>query len=281
KHAPKVMAATPDGYRKIFGWETDACGKEYVRFLREYLKTLIKHMKKRGDDRRMIFHISDEPNAEQLEQYLAARSSVVDLLEGYTVTDALSNVNFYLSGAVTTPIPSNNHLEPFIKAFEEEGREGLWTYYCCGQSVGVSNRFFAMPGARTRFIGCQFYKYKIAGFLQWGYNFYYNQGSYDLINPFFETTGSGFVPSGDAFSVYPGPGGECLESIRIRHFRQALEDLRALRLCESFYGRERTLAELEKICGNIVFSKCVNDSGKMEEARKRIDEMNAEAVRGR
>ncbi|MBO7376663.1 MAG: DUF4091 domain-containing protein, partial [Clostridia bacterium] len=280
KHAPKVMARTPDGYRKIFGWETDACGKEYVRFLREYLKTLIKHMKERGDDRRMIFHISDEPNAEQLEQYLAARSSVIDLLEGYTVTDALSNVNFYLAGAVTTPIPSNNHIEPFIRAFEEEGREGLWTYYCCGQSVGVSNRFFAMPGARTRFIGCQFYKYKIAGFLQWGYNFYYNQGSYNLINPFFETTGSGFVPSGDAFSVYPGPGGECLESIRIRHFRQALEDLRALRLCESFYGRERTLAELEKICGKIVFSRCVNDSGKMEEARKRIDELNAKAVRG-
>ena len=31
--------------------------------------------------------------------------------------------------------------------------------------------------ARTRVIGAQFWKYKIAGFLQWGYNFYNSQGS--------------------------------------------------------------------------------------------------------
>ena len=280
-HAPKVMAETPDGYRKIFGWETDACGKEYVKFLRGYLKALISHMKKRGDDARCLFHISDEPNVKNLEQYLASRNSVIDLLEGYTVMDALSNVEFYRSGTVTTPIPSNNHIEPFIEAFAEEGREGLWTYYCCGQSIGVSNRFLAMPGARTRFIGCQFYKYKIAGFLQWGYNFYYNQGSFDLVNPFVDTTGSGFVPSGDTCSVYPGPGGKCLESMRIRHFRQGLEDLRALKLCEAGTGRERTLAALEEEAGNVVFSRCVCESALMEKIRRKIDRINAETAASR
>lgn len=277
-HAPKVMAETPDGYRRIFGWETDACGKEYTKFLRGYLKALIAHMKELGEDKNCLYHISDEPNAAQLEQYMNIRNSVIDLLEGYTVMDALSNVDFYLSGAVTTPIPSNNRIEPFIEQFEKEGRVGLWTYYCCGQSIGVSNRFFAMPGARTRFIGCQFYKYRIAGFLQWGFNFWNNQGSYDPVNPFTDTTGSGFVPSGDTTSVYPGPGGECLESIRIKHFRQGLEDLRALELCESAYGRERTLAELEDEAGNIVFSKCVCESAQMERIRARIDRLNAETA---
>ncbi len=277
-HAPKVMASTPEGFKKIFGWETEACGKEYVRFLRRYLTALIAHMKERGLDGRCLFHISDEPNAEQLPQYMKSRNSVIDLLEGYTVMDALSNVDFYRSGAVTTPIPSNNHIEPFIEAFGEEGRKGLWTYYCCGQSIGVSNRFFAMPGARTRFIGCQFYRYDIAGFLQWGYNFYYNQGSCDLVNPFTDSTGNYFVPSGDTYSVYPGSGGEALESMRINHFREGLEDLRALRLCESLVGRDPVIAALEEECGKIVFSRCLCNSSDMERLRAKIDGMTAAAL---
>ncbi len=283
KHAPKVVATLPDGRtEKIFGWETDSTGHEYVKFLRAFLKAFLAHMKARGDDKRCLFHISDEPHEDQIEQYLKAKESVADLLEGYTVMDALSNIAFFESGAVSTPVPSSNHIEPFIAAFEERGLTGrLWTYYCCGQCVGVSNRLIAMYGARTRYIGLQFWKYRIAGFLQWGYNFYFNQGSRDLINPYIESTGYCWVPSGDAFSVYPAPDGTALESMRINHFREALEDLSALRLCESLIGRERLLAELEAVTGEIVFSKCEYDSGAMEGIRALVDRLTSEALRGR
>lgn len=276
KHAPKIMAETPEGYRRIFGWETDATGKDYPRFLRAFIQALLSHLKARGDDRRCLFHISDEPNREQLDQYLASKATVADLLDGYTVIDALSNVDFYLSGAVQTPVPSNNHIEPFIKAFADEGREGLWTYYCCGQSIGVSNRLMAMTGARTRFIGTQFWKYKIAGFLQWGFNFYYNCGSYDLINPYINSTGSGWVPSGDTYSVYPASDGRALESVRINHFREGLDDMRALSLLESLIGREKTLEAVESVAGEIVFSRCVCGTAQMLALRDRIDSLIAE-----
>lgn len=255
-HAPKIMATDNGEYRRIFGWETDAAVGEYPRFLRRFLPDLIAHMKSLGEDHNCIFHISDEPNADNIAQYTASRAVVADLLEGYTVMDALSDIAFWESGAVTTPVVANNHIKPFI----DRNVPNLWTYYCCGQGVGVSNRFLAMPGARTRFIGWQLYKYRIAGFLQWGYNFYMNQGSFDNINPFLESTGQYFVPSGDAYSVYPAPDGTAWESLRQVQFLEALEDRQAALLCESLVGRERVLETLESICGDIVFSRCVCDT---------------------
>ena len=282
-HAPKVMATTPNGYERIFGWETDATGEDYNTFIRQLICELLDFLKARGDDKRCFFHISDEPNGEQLEQYLKSKNSVIDLLEGYTVMDALSKVDFYRQGVITNPIPCCNHIEPFLEAYDEEGRTGLWTYYCCGQNQNVSNRFFGSPGARTRYIGVQCYRYKIGGFLQWGYNFYNNQGSYDPINPYLDSTGNYFVPSGDTYSVYPARDGSALESMRILHFREGLEDMRALYLAESLVGREIVLKTIEPIVkemtgGEIVFSKCINRSTDMMKLREKIDQIVIDAL---
>ncbi|MBO7275717.1 MAG: hypothetical protein J6V15_05020, partial [Clostridia bacterium] len=178
-HAPKIVANVNGQTKKIFGWETDSCSPEYREFLQALIPALLEHLRMRGVDRQCMFHVSDEPKLDQLEQYGRARAIVAPLLEGYPIIDALSNYEFYEQGVVEHPVPSSNHIEPFI-----EGKvPGLWTYYCCGQGRNVSNRFIAMPSARTRVLGTQMFKYDIAGFLQWGYNFYYNQRSHELINP--------------------------------------------------------------------------------------------------
>lgn len=275
-HAPKVIADIKPVSRvkrgvKIFGWETKIDGADcaYGRFLRAFLESFISHMKARGDDKRCIFHISDEPNAANIGQYRLSKSLVSDLLEGYTCMDALSNVEYFRQGVVTTPVVANNHIEPFLS----EKVPGLWTYYCCGQSVGVSNRFLAMPGARTRMIGAQCFKYDIAGFLHWGFNFYYNQGSYDLVNPFYETTGDYFVPSGDAYSVYPAPDGTAMLSLRAVYFREALEDLAAFRLAEKYFGKDAVLNAIESRCGSISFSSCPHRSYEMLVLRDIVDSM--------
>lgn len=269
-HAPKIVAETMDGStERIFGWETDATSAEYTAFIRAFLSAFIDHMKRRGDIGRCYFHISDEPHAENLEAYLKAKETVSDLLCDYPVMDALSDYEFYKTGAVTTPIPCSTKIEPFIAG----GVDPLWTYYCCGQNIGVSNRYLSMPGARTRYIGMQFYKYNIFGFLQWGYNFYNNQGSYDPIDPYVDTTGNYFVPSGDAYSVYPARDGTALESMRIIQFREGIDDLRAARLAESLVGRESVIAAIEELAGDIVFSRCVNDTQTMLAIRGRINDL--------
>jgi hypothetical protein len=93
----------------------------------------------------------------------------------------------------------------------------------------------------------QMFKFNIGGFLQWGYNFYYNQRSRDLINPYVETTGEDWVEGGDAFIVYPGFGGNALESIRLVSFNEGLQDLRAMKLCEELCGREAVLAAIDEV----------------------------------
>ncbi len=274
-HAPKVMATVDGEYRRIFGWDTDATGADYTRFLREMLTAFLGHMKERGDDKRCFFHISDEPDITHLEQYQASKASVADLLEGYTVMDALSNYDFYARGIVSTPIPSNDHIEHFI----ENRVPNLWTYYCCGQTVHVSNRLMAMPGWRNRSIGMQFFKYDIVGFLQWGYNFYNNMHSRDTVNPYADASGEYWVPAGDTYSVYPAEDGTAYESTRILVFHEALEDVRAMTLCASYYGKDRVVAEMEAILGEtITFDHCAKSAETMLAIRARIDEMIAAAV---
>ena len=85
------------------------------------------------------------------------------------------------------------------------------------------------------------YMFNIKGFLHWGYNFYNCQYSYNTVNPYLDTTGDYFAPSGDCFLVYPGEKGIPEESIRLKLMRDAFQDIRALTLCEQLYGREYVL----------------------------------------
>lgn len=232
-HAPKIMATVDGKEKRLFGWETEACGPEYTAFLRIFIPKLLAYLRKRKVDRNCYFHISDEPNLSQLPSYTAAKNVVAPLLEGYPIIDALSNYEFYANGTVQHPIPATTHIEPFLQHQVPD----LWTYYCCCQHDGVSNRFLSMPSYRNRILGVQLYKYAIKGFLHWGYNFYNSQYSYHAINPFVSTDGNYFAPSGDAFSVYPARDGTALESLRLIVFHDALQDMRALEKCESLYGR--------------------------------------------
>ncbi len=272
-HAPKIMASADGVYTKIFGWETDAAGEEYVGFLRAFLTALLEEAKALGIDKKLIFHISDEPNIDQLEQYKLVKSKIEDILAGYPVYDALSDFDFYEKGIVAHPIPASDHIEPFLAA----NAENLWTYYCCGQYKDVSNRFIDMSLARTRVIGTQFWKYNIAGFLHWGYNFYYTQYSKRKINPYVITDGDGFAPAGDTFSVYPAPGGKPYRSLRLVAFCEALCDTRALSLCEKLCGKEAVLAVLERE-GEVTFASYPRTAEFILSTREKINEMIAEKI---
>lgn len=239
-HAPKIIATVDGKEEKIFGWETDASGVEYKHFLDAFLPELVNYIKENQLDDAVYFHVSDEPNVDQLESYKNARDIIYSHLEEYPIMDALSDYQFYERGLVKYPIPANNHIEPFL----ENQVEDLWTYYCCAQYKEVSNRFFVFPSVRNRITGIQLYKFNIKGFLQWGYNFWFSQLSKKSINPF-ENTDAGYgFPSGDAFIVYPGENGP-IESIRMEVFYDALQDQRALQLLESLVGREEVMNMLE------------------------------------
>ena len=270
EHAPKIMATVDGEYKKIFGWATDAAGEEYGAFLRTFLRSFLAHMRKRGDDRRCFFHISDEPIDEQLESYKRAKAQVKRILKGYPIMDALSSFEFYKKKICDLPIPASNHSAPFIEAKVPS----LWVYYCCGQDAGVSNRFIAQSSAVNRSIGMQMYKYDIVGFLQWGFNFYNNQYSMAPINPYLDASGGNWVPAGDTYSVYPGAGGTPYPSLRLLVFEEAITDMRAMQLAESLTDHEAVVRAIEEAFGGeIRFDTCAVKGEKVLKIRAAVNEL--------
>ena len=240
-HCPKIVAHENGRQRQIFGWNQNASGRRYRAFLDQFLPALVNYIDRRRLRRRCFFHVSDEPHTDHLASFAAAAGLVHGHLQGFPFIDALSNVEYYDRGLVRHPIPAIDHIEAFV----ERGVPDLWTYYCVSQWNQVSNRFFCMPSSRNRILGAQLYRYDLAGFLHWGFNFWYTQYSTRAIDPFRVTDAGGNFPSGDAFLVYPGPEGP-LDSIRGEVFREALQDQRALVLLQSRQGRQKTVRLLER-----------------------------------
>ncbi len=266
---PQVWATVDGEYKRIFGWDTHSDSPEYKNFLSQLIPAFLAYLRneKNGSDKRCRFHISDEPSLEQLDKYRELSDMVRPFTEGLPIMDALSNYEFYKLGLVDCPVPATDHAAAFI----ENEVPDLWLYYCCGQMRGVSNRFLAMPSSRNRIIGTQFYKYNIAGFLQWGYNFYNTMLSLTEINPFNESDAGGFVPAGDPFSVYPGPDLKAWPSLREVVFFDAIQDLRALKLLESMIGREKVLHEVENGIPGITLSSYPSEIGFIPSMRERIN----------
>ncbi len=242
KHAPKIIVIDRKGReKKAFGWKTRTSSKKYNEFLEAFAKELIEFIDKNGLREKCFFHVSDEPQMHHLKIYKKRAEFIRRIFPGFKVIDALSDFDFYKTGAVTLPIPCESDIEDFVGKVPE-----LWTYYCCGQGENYfPNRFIAMPSLRNRIIGTLLYKYDCKGFLQWGYNFYNSQYSIRAIDPYEVTDAGGGFPSGDSFVVYPGKNGEVLESLRLKVFYDGFQDLAALKLLESKIGREKTVELIE------------------------------------
>ena len=241
KFTPKIVVKENGVEVKKFGWHVAAESAEYVEFLQQFLPALTAFLKAEGVAENTVFHISDEPHAPDREQYRKVRNIVKPLIEGFRVLDASSDYPLYQEGLVDTPAASITKIGPYL----ENKVSPLWAYYCCSQFSKVSNRFMAMPSYRNRIIGLQLYTFNIEGFLQWGYNFYYSQLSRSVINPFATTDAKNAFPSGDAFSVYPGEN-EVIESLRLKVFKDALQDMRALRLLEKYMTHDEIVAMIEE-----------------------------------
>jgi hypothetical protein len=76
------------------------------------------------------------------------------------------------------------------------------------------------------------------------------------------------------FVVYPGDGGEPLESTRLFVFNEGLADMRAMQLCESYYSHEEVVAEIERIAERTIrFDNTVTNAKTVLAIRERINEM--------
>jgi len=134
--------------------------------------------------------------------------------------DALSEIVYGRDRVTDMPIPSIQ----VTKAFYDE-KIPCMTYFCCGPRGTYLNRLMDTPLAKIRMSGWLFYRFKALGFLHWGYNYWYQSQTRNLINPFAESSGLAWPgwAYGDTFVVYPGPQGP-IDSIRWEIFGLSLQD---------------------------------------------------------
>ena len=274
KAAPKIMGMADGAEKQLFGWDTDAGGQEYGDFLRQFLQALKEELRALGIGERTFFHISDEPGMEQLGTYRKAWEAVAGELSGYNIIDALSDHAFYKEGLVQQPVCALDHIGPFL----EDRPQKLWGYYCTAQCINVPNRFIVQPGCRTRILGLLMYRFRLDGFLHWGYNFYNSQYSLCPIDPYQTTDAGGAFPAGDPFLVYPGADGRPEESMRLMHMDEAMADLCAFTALEQLAGREAALACIE---GEPAFDQYPQDEDYLLGVRETVNRRIEEALKQR
>ncbi len=245
-YPPKIMATVDGEYKLIFGWDVAALSDSYKNFLSAFLPQLKAFLIEKGVYDKCFFHVSDEPQEQHLEQYKKARDLVSEYVDENRMMDALSHYEFYEKGLVKKPVAGT----PSAMTFVENNVPGLWVYYWCGAAAKVANRFMAMPSYRNRILGYQLYKYNIEGFLQWGFNFWFDQFSQKVLNPYIVTDGDDIFPSGDAFVVYPlDEEGDVVTSFRLYVSNESMQDMRALQMLEDLTDRQTVLALLDEVVG--------------------------------
>jgi hypothetical protein len=241
RHAIRIYEGQGRDEKLLWPADTGAVSDTYRRFLQQYLPALHRFLKAEGILDQSYFHVSDEPHGEEaLANYKAGRALLRELAPWMPVFDALTDIRFGREKLTDMPVPSISTALDFVK--EEIP---CWCYYCCGPRDKFLNRLLDTPLAKVAMHGFLFYRWPFKGFLHWGYNYWYESQTRNLIDPFTVQDGKRWPgwAYGDTFVVYPGQDGP-VDSIRWEVFGESLQDYRLLQTL-AMDRNDRKLAPLK------------------------------------
>lgn len=199
----------------------------------EFVKSLSEYLQLHHWEKKVIFHIHDEPDIhyrnqdvleERKRQYYLAAGILRKYIPGIRIIEAVDSAQF--RGGIDIWVPGTAGYEKYKEEFDRliALGETVWTYVCCGPEGRWLNRFldFALLKGRLLFWGCA--KNRISGFLHWGFNqFQMGMDPYQATScPNHTGIGTNF-PCGDSFLVYPGKEGPNL-GMRLEAQRRGAED---------------------------------------------------------
>lgn len=227
KNAIRIYEGQGESGKLIFAPELEATSSTYKKFLKQYFDELLKLVKEEKILNKSFFHLSDEPHGpEHRESYKKAREMFREIAPWMKIMDALSEIEFAKEKLTDIPVPSISRALDFVKEDIE-----CWCYYCCGPRGKFLNRLMDTPLAKIAMHGLLFYRWPFKGFLHWGYNYWYQSQTRNMIDPFTVQDGKAFDGGGwaygDTFMVYPGENGP-IDSIRWEIFAESLRDYQLL-----------------------------------------------------
>ncbi len=221
RHAIRIYEGHGENEQLLWPPETTALSPAYRNFLSQFLPEFHTFLKREKLLDRSFFHVSDEPHGDDvLANYKAARSLLLELAPWIKTMDALSEISYGRDKVTDMPIPSIQVTRQFM-----EEKIPCFTYFCCGPRGRYLNRLLDTPLVKIRMSGWLFHRFKTLGFLHWGYNYWYQSQTRNLIDPFCESAGRAWPgwAYGDTFVVYPGSDGP-IDSLRWEIFGLSLQD---------------------------------------------------------
>lgn len=209
----------------------DATGPESRDFFCQLLPALHRFLVAEKLLDKSYFHIGDEPELDNIENYRKSRQMFRELAPWMKTIDAYCWPEYSEPGLMDAGVPRTK-LVPAILA----RGQSTWAYYCGNPGATSINRLMDTPLAQVRMNGWLFYRFPIDGFLLWSYNFWYRveKGKFVPADPFanFDTFNWPHNAYGDCWSVYPGPDGP-IDTLRWEAFADSLQDYALLQTLDT------------------------------------------------
>lgn len=214
---PDVKVNSPEGY-------------QFYEQVFQQLKNIIEENDWNG---RALFHISDEPTDEVVEDYKV----FVEHLRKYFPETAIleATMTLGLSEAVDYWCPQVQEYQKHQDFFEKRKEAGdqVWVYTCLIPGGKWLNRLLDQHKLRQVFLGWSLAKFELGGFLHWGLN------HYNTPNPLLRSVvdhphapnTKNKLPAGDTHVIYPGIDGPW-SSLRFNAHRLGMEDAELFKLLD-------------------------------------------------
>jgi hypothetical protein len=208
--------------------------------LREFLRQLLTHLKKKGWLGRYVQHVHDEPHGREMPVYKRFVQVVSEELPGVPTLDAISlRENTPDQEGITIWVPKLGTFDERLDAIAAHQARGgqSWYYICLDPRGRYLNRFIDFPSLKVRLLPWVNYRYGLTGYLHWGGNFWTDR-PFENVQP---DWGGGFVlPAGDDAIVYPDPEHDgVFVSVRLEVMREGIEDYELL-MESARYAPDRT-----------------------------------------
>ncbi len=244
----------------------DADTPEAYAFIRAYLAAWRAFLTENGWYGRLIQHVADEPYEKCRDGYYRLSSVVRQSLPGVPVIEAVEIPG--LAGAVDIWVPKDRYYEEHREEFEKYRAAGntLWFYTCCFPGGKYLNRLLDKPLIETRYLHWGNFRYRMPGFLHWGFNHWSKEQDPFENNAVPNGNVGNCLPAGDTHIVYPGGDGPW-SSMRLENHRFGAQDYELFMLLAA---KDEALAD--EIVGSMLrtFSDWNASPDAMEQARARL-----------
>jgi hypothetical protein len=200
-------------------------------FLAGFLGALASHLEQKGWKPIYLQHILDEPHGGEPPYYARFGAIVRRFLPGVSTMDAMdaATMSEELKKNCDVWVPQLGQFDGQMNMIAERIKSGseVWFYTCLFPTRRYMNRLIDFPLLKVRLLHWLNFRYGMAGYLHWGWNYWTPEPVNDT-QPVIDAN-TELLPAGDAFIVYPDRERKSVfSSIRLETMRDGIEDYELL-----------------------------------------------------